>query len=107
MVKKILKHIPAIMLIFSITLATAVYINLDTSMLGLIWGDAQVGYYGVAAKLYNIVKALVNSMVTVYSVRLCSQYFQNREEYLETFAESLSNYNRSYDSHSYGGIFAA
>ena len=87
--KEILKHLPAIMLIFSTTLATAVYINLDTSMLGLIWGDVQVGYYSVAAKLYNIIKALINSMVTVYSVRLCSQYFQNREEYLETFAEAF------------------
>lgn len=87
--KEILKHLPSIMLIFSTTLATAIYVNLDTSMLGLIWGDAQVGYYSVAAKLYNIIKALINSMVTVYSVRLCSQYFQNREEYLETFAEAF------------------
>ncbi len=87
--KEIFRHLPSIMLIFSTTLATAIYINLDTSMLGIIWGDTQVGYYSVAAKLYNIIKALINSMVTVYSVRLCSQYYQKREEYLATFAEAF------------------
>lgn len=85
--KEILRHFPPILLIFSITLATTIYVNLDTSMLGFIWGDAQVGYYTVAAKLYNIVKALINSVVTIYSVRLSSQYYQNKEEYLKTFKE--------------------
>ena len=87
--KEIFRHLSPIMLIFSTTLATAIYINLDTSMLGIIWGDAQVGYYSVAAKLYNIIKALINSMVTVYSVRLCSQYYQRKEEYFATFAEAF------------------
>lgn len=87
--KKIFEHLPSIILIFSTTLATAIYINLDTSMLGLIWGDTQVGYYTVATKLYNIIKALINSMVTVYSVRLSSQYYQNKEEYLSTFNEAF------------------
>ena len=87
--KKLFGHLSSIMLIFFTTLATTIYINLDTSMLGFIWGDTQVGYYTVATKLYNIIKALINSMVTVYSVRLCSQYYQNKEEYLVIFNEAF------------------
>ncbi len=87
--KEMIRHLPSIMLIFSTTLATAIYVNLDTSMLGILCGDEQVGYYTVAAKLYNIIKALINSMVTVYAVRLCGQYCQNRKEYFETFNEAF------------------
>lgn len=85
--KELLRHMPPILLIFSTTLATTVYVNLDTSMLGFIWGDEQVGYYTAAAKLYNIVKALINSVVTVYAVRLSSLYYQERKEYDKTFRE--------------------
>ena len=85
--KTVLSHLPPIMLIFSTTLATIIYINLDTSMLGWIWGDEQVGYYTATAKLYNIVKALINSVVTVYAVRLSSLYYQNKMEYDKTFKE--------------------
>ena len=48
--KKILEHLRPILLIFSTTLATAIYVNLDTTMLGWIWGDEQVGYYTAAAR---------------------------------------------------------
>ena len=85
--KKILEHLRPILLIFSTTLATAIYVNLDTTMLGWIWGDEQVGYYTAAAKLYNIVKSLINSVVTVYAVRLSSLYYQDKTEYDKTFKE--------------------
>ena len=85
--KKILEHLCPILLIFSTTLATAIYVNLDTTMLGWIWGDEQVGYYTAAAKLYNIVKSLINSVVTVYAVRLSSLYYQDKTEYDKTFKE--------------------
>lgn len=84
---KILTHLKPILLIFSTTLATTIYVNLDTTMLGWIWGDEQVGYYTAAAKLYNIVKSLINSVVTVYAVRLSSLYYQDKAEYHKTFQE--------------------
>ena len=85
--KKIFEHLRPVLLIFSITLATTIYVNLDTTMLGWIWGDEQVGYYTAAAKLYNIVKSLINSVITVYAVRLSSLYDPDREEYHKTFRE--------------------
>ena len=85
--KKILEHLRPILLIFSTTLATAIYVNLDTTMLGWIWGDEQVGYYTAAAKLYNIVKSLINSVVTVYAVRLSSLYYRDKTEYDKSFKE--------------------
>lgn len=87
--KKLIKHLPPIILIFSTTLATIIYVNLDTSMLGWIWGDEQVGYYTAAAKLYNIVKALINSVVTVYAVRLSNLYYEDKTNYDKTFKEVL------------------
>lgn len=81
------RHMPTILLIFSTTLATIIYVNLDTTMLGWIWGDEQVGYYTVAVKLYNIVKSLINSIVTVYAVRLSCLYYQDKAGYKKTFKE--------------------
>ena len=83
--KKILKHIKPIMLIFSTTLATTVYINSDTTMLGLLCGNEQVGYYAVACKIYNCIKSLLNGLVPVFMARLSYQYKEHREQYNATF----------------------
>ena len=83
--KEILKHIKPVFVIFSTSLATIIYINSDTTMLGFLEGTEQVGYYAVATKLYNSIKAMLNSMVPVFMARLAYQYREWREEYNKTF----------------------
>lgn len=46
------------------------YINADTTMLGLMVGEIAVGYYAVASKICSIVKQLVNAISNVLVPRL-------------------------------------
>lgn len=56
------KHIKPVLLLFSMLLAQTIYVNSDSTILGLIKGDTEVGLYSVSTKIYNIVQALVNSV---------------------------------------------
>lgn len=76
-----LKHMTPILLIFSTTLASCIYVNSDTTMLGIFSGNAEVGYYSVATKLYKIIKSVINSIAVVYSARLAFSYYSDKRIY--------------------------
>ena len=48
------QHLKPVMIFFSMSVATTVYTNLDTVMLGFMKNDAEVGYYTAAVKIKNI-----------------------------------------------------
>ena len=64
------RHIRPIMMLFMLSASTMIYTSLDTTMLGFIKGDADVGYYNAAIKLKNILVSLVTSLGTVLLPRL-------------------------------------
>ena len=53
--------------------------NSDTTILGLIKGDFEVGLYSVSVKVYNIVQALVNSVT--YALLPQLSYWYGRKNY--------------------------
>ena len=55
------KHFKPVMLLFSMQLAMIVYVNSDTTMLGFMKGDTEVGLYSIPVKIYNIVQSLVTA----------------------------------------------
>ncbi len=59
------KHMPPIMLLFSMILAQTIYCNSDMTMLGLMKGDYQVGLYSTSVKIYNLVNQVVASIAWV------------------------------------------
>ncbi len=59
------KHMKPIMVIFASTVATTIYLSLDTTLLGLMKNDYVVGIYSVSTKVYNIVKNLIAAVLTV------------------------------------------
>lgn len=69
-------HIKPIFVLFMLTAATMIYTSLDTTMLGFISGDTQVGYYNAAIKIKNILVSLVTALGTVLLPRL-SYYITN------------------------------
>lgn len=83
--RKLFTHLKPVVVIFSTTLATMIYVNSDTTMLGILCGTEQVGYYAVACKMYNCIKAMLNGMVPVFMARLAYQYKEQRKEYDRTF----------------------
>jgi O-antigen/teichoic acid export membrane protein len=78
-------HLKPILIIFSSTLATIIYINSDTTMLGAIKGVKEVALYSVAGKLYNCIKTILNSLVPVFMTRMAFQYYSDKKEYETTF----------------------
>lgn len=73
------KHFPPILWLFSMLIAQTIYVNSDTTILGLIKGDFQVGLYSVSVKVYNIVQTLVNSVT--YAVLPQLSYWFAKKNY--------------------------
>ena len=73
------KHLGKLLVLFSNALAVSIYVNFDTTMLGWIKGDYQVGLYSASTKIYSIVKGI---MIAIYSVVIprLSVYRGNNDE---------------------------
>ena len=76
------RHLKPIMIIFASTVATTIYINSDTTMLGFMGTDFEVGIYSVSSKIYRIVKQMLAAILIVTIPRLSLLMGQKRiEEY--------------------------
>lgn len=64
------KHLPPILLLFSVTFSQIIYTNSDTTILGLVRGDFEVGLYSVAVKIYHLVNTTIASVAWVVMPRL-------------------------------------
>lgn len=75
------RHLPPIMLLFSMILTQTIYVNSDMTILGLIKGDHQVGLYSTSVKIYNLVNTMVASIAWVVMPQLSA--FFDRKDYGE------------------------
>lgn len=75
------RHMPPIMLLFSMILAQQIYVNSDITILGLLKGDVEVGLYSTSVKIYNIVNQVVASVAYVVMPQLAAGFA--REDYAE------------------------
>lgn len=64
------KHIRPILTFFINNVATSIYVNADTTMLGYFIGDYSVGLYALAVKVYNVIKSMLSAMYTVVVPRI-------------------------------------
>lgn len=72
------KHLPRLVVLFANSLAVSIYVNFDTTMLGWMKGEYEVGLYAVSTRIYSIIKSI---MIAVYSVsipRLATYYGQKK-----------------------------
>lgn len=64
------QHIKPILVFFAQSMATTVYCNLDTVMLGFMKGNTEVGYYTVAIKIKTLLTSAVTALGAVLLPRL-------------------------------------
>lgn len=83
------QHIRPVFALFSLTLASSIYALLDTTMVGLLADDFQVGLYTAATKINKMVLALVISMGAVLLPRL--SFFVGKDD-IESFKRVAYNY---------------
>lgn len=71
---QIRRHINPLILLFSIMLFTSIYNLLDTTLLGFLAGNADVGYYSVASKINRIPLSLIMVLVPVMLPRISMEF---------------------------------
>lgn len=59
------KHVAPILILFCNNIASVVYLNSDVTILGILTDDNTVGLYGVASKIYIMIKELMNAAIFV------------------------------------------
>lgn len=72
------KHITPIIFLFVMILAQNIYTNVDSTMLGIMRGDWDVGIYSSAHKIVHIISQVIVSIVWVIMPR-ASVYFANND----------------------------
>ena len=63
-------HLRPLLILFANAVAVSIYVSIDTTMLGWIKGDYNVGIYSAAVKVYNIVKNILTAIYVVAVPRL-------------------------------------
>lgn len=88
--KKMYKHIKPMSYLFFNNLATTIYVNSDSTMLGKMVGNHSLGLYSVSVKVYNAFKLITQSVLSIALPRL-SFYSgkDNKEDYNNLQCEVL------------------
>lgn len=71
------RHIKPILVFFAMSIATQIYTNLDSVMLGWLKGDSEVAFYSAAVKIKCVLFSVVTSLSAVLLPR-ASQYIKEK-----------------------------
>lgn len=80
---QIQRHLIPIAIFFGMTVATTIYTNLDTVMLGMMCGDAETGIYDSAVKIKSILVSAVSALGIVLLPRITTYIRENDYENFE------------------------
>ena len=86
------KHLPPIVLFFSMILAQQIYVNSDITILGLVKGDFEVGLYSTSVKIYNIVNSIIASVSTVVWPQIAEAYKKHSQQDVNRLAKYSLNF---------------
>ena len=77
----------SILIFFVNSIATTIYLNSDTTLLGLMKDDYSVGIYSAAVKVYSIIKQMFNAVVASIIPRLAFLKRENEKEFEKLIAK--------------------
>nr|WP_027975935.1 flippase [Streptococcus devriesei] len=86
------QHLKPCLTFFLLTVSTTIYLNVDTTLIGFIKGDHQVGYYTAAVKIKQILVSIVTSLGTVLLPRLSFYHEQERHAEFRTLVEKALSF---------------
>lgn len=75
------KHLPPILLLFSMTFSQIIYTNSDVTIIGLMRSDFEVGLYSTAVKIYHLVNTVIASIAWVVMPQIAAGF--SRKDYHE------------------------
>lgn len=85
------RHIKSILVIFAMSVATTIYVNSDTTMIGFMVGDYYVGLYNAATKIYTVLKSLMAACILVSLPRLSNYLALKRYDEYSSKASNILN----------------
>ena len=86
------KHLPPILVLFANAVAVTVYIHSDTTILGILKDDYAVGIYGVASRVYIMVKQVANAAIYVVIPRVASLISHGKDDEIKKlYKDTLGN----------------
>ena len=88
---KVLTHLSPILVLFATTVATTIYTNADTTMLGFLSGNKSVGLYSVSTKIYTIVKQMLAAIIIVSIPRLSAYLGEKKIDDFNETANQILN----------------
>lgn len=88
---KVLTHLSPILVLFATTVATTIYTNADTTMLGFLSGNKSVGLYSVSTKIYTIVKQMLAAIIIVSIPRLSAYLGEKKIDDFNKTANQILN----------------
>ncbi|WP_024860084.1 flippase [Ruminococcus flavefaciens] len=86
------KHLPRILLLFSLILSQTIYVNSDITILGLIKGDHEVGLYSTSVKMYTIINTTIASIAWVVMPKLSLHFQQKNYSEINRLLKYALNY---------------
>ena len=85
------KHIPPIITLLGMMLAQQIFVNVDTTMLGVMKGDLEVGLYSTATKIYLIVNQVIASIAWVVMPRMSLLLEEKKNDKIEDLLGYVAN----------------
>lgn len=85
------KHCRPILIMFGGSIASLIYINSDITILGILKGDLEVGYYSTSAKIYTLVKQIINAALMVCLPRISKEVTMKTRKNMEERLSSILN----------------
>ena len=86
------RHWKVIMVFFMMSVATTIYTNLDTVMLGFMRDDVEVGYYTASVKVKTILVSFVTALSTVLLPRVSYYIEQGMEDKFREVSQKALNF---------------
>ena len=88
---KILTHLAPIVVLFATSVATTIYTNADTTMLGFLSGNKSVGLYSVSTKIYTIVKQNAGCNYYCFNSEIICLLGEKKIDYFNRTANQIWN----------------
>ena len=87
--KKVFQHLKSCLIFFSSSLASSIYSNIDTTMLGFMCTDYHVGIYSASVKIYVMIKTLLTAITSVTIPRLTYYKTHNMEDIFQQLVSEI------------------
>lgn len=84
-------HFKPIMLLFCNAIAGTIYVNSDTTILGILQTESAVGIYSLSTKIYLVIKQVLNAVIMVSLPRLSALLAVNDIENYKKISNKIMN----------------